>query len=156
MKKRGIFLLLVFSVLVSSLSACTAGGDTADYDLELLAEEIMAAGVFSDILTKVSPEIAESLYGYEDIDITELVLYCSTGATTEEIGLFKCGDENSAAIILEKAKVRLTSQYNIYESYAPAEMPKLNNAVCKAEGNYVFYIVSIDSAAVMRVLEAKE
>lgn len=156
MKKRCIIPILVFSLLLGGLSACSVSknGGFAEYDLKLLAEDIVESEAFSDILTEVSQDIAKSLYGYGAEDVIEGRLLCSTGATTEEIGLFKCRDKEAASRVLEKAEARIVTQGNIYESYAPEEIPKLNNAVCKAEGNYVFYIVSTDSKSVKQVLKS--
>lgn len=145
-----VLLVLVLAALILSFSGC--GTDDAaqprEYDLEAVAAELTASDAFSDILSAVTVETGSKFYGFDTADVKESVMYCSTGATAEEIGLFKCVDEAAAARVLESAQARGTSQKAAYESYAPAEIPKLESAVIKADGLYVFYIVANDYSGV--------
>lgn len=154
MNKKTSSLLLAVVLLVAVLSGCSGGnnGDGKQYDLDALADSISKTGAFSDILNEVSSDMAKNLYGYEAEDVTDSRLLCSTGATTEEIGLFKCSDEDAAARVEALAKARIQSQITAYESYAPAEVTKLNDAVVTAKGQYVFYVVSTDSSKVEKAI----
>jgi len=152
MKRVGLA-FLAFCMVFGALTGCTEKAKPAEYDLEALGKQIADSGAFSDILSPVNKEIAASFYGFEDAEVTECVEYCSTGATTEEIALIKCADEEAAAKISAKAKARVETQRTIYESYAPLEMPKLDDAIVTQDGLYVFYIVSADSAKVQAVLD---
>lgn len=140
---------MVFGVF----SGCAKKTGPVQYDLEKLAAQLKDSGAFSDFLSPVTKDIAASFYGFEDADVTEFVLYCSTGATTEEIGLFKCANEEAAAKLKENAAQRVQTQKTIYESYAPAEPPKLDDAIVTQNGLYVFYIVSADASKAQAVLD---
>ncbi len=124
-----------------------------EYDLGGLAMDICGTNAFSDILDTVSAEVAAGLYGIEPGDVEESRLMCSTGATAEEIGLFKCTDEEAAARVEAKANDRIKLQKKAYESYAPEEIPKLDDAVITKKGAYVFYVVSTDSSKIKKVIK---
>lgn len=159
MKKRLFLIIFSACLMVGILSGCANKADdsssqeTKEYDLEELAMDIYNTNEFSDILDTVSAEAAEGLYGIDPADLENSYVMCSTGATAEEIGLFRCVDEDAAARVQAKAKDRIESQKAAYESYAPEEIPKLDDAVIKSTGVYVFYVVSTDSAEVEKVLK---
>lgn len=142
MKKASLLLLAVCFIM--ALSAGCSSHEKV-YDVNLLADSLEDSGAFSDILSEVDIKIAAALYGFDEADVAESKLLCSTGATTEEIGIFKCVDKAAAARVLAFAQKRVESQRTAYESYAPAEMPKLDEAIVEQKGVYVFYIVSNDA-----------
>ena len=151
MKKVGSIFLAACMIL-GSLTGCTQKSKTANYDLDSLSSQLEASGAFSDILSPVDIKIAATQYGIDLIDVVESKVFCSTGATTEEIGLFKCTNDEAAARVKAAADERVKSQRTAYESYAPAEMPKLDDAIVTLKGVYVFYIVSADSSKAQAVL----
>ena len=153
MNKKLSSVLFAILLLLGLMSGCSAAnsGDK-EYDLDTLANDISETGAFSDILSEVTPDIAKNVYGYENDDVSESRLLCSTGATTEEIGLFKCKDDDAATRVETLAKERIQTQKNIYESYAPAEITKLNDAIVAKKGQYVFYVVSTDSSKVEKII----
>ncbi|MEG0035472.1 MAG: DUF4358 domain-containing protein [Oscillospiraceae bacterium] len=153
--KNKILLLLAVGVPFCLISGCVPAAKPAEYDLAALSSEVSKSGAFSDLLSPVQVDVAASLYSFDPKDVAECNLLCSTGATTEEIGLFKCSDEAAATRVKSAADARVKSQRTAYESYAPNEMPKLDEAIVSQNGLYVFYIVSTDSAKVDAVLKAK-
>ncbi len=145
--------LLAFCMIVGAFTGCAQTAKPTEYDLEAIATQLQESGAFSDFLSPITKEIAASFYGFEDADVTDCVVYCSTGATTEEIALFKCANEEAATKLKLNANKRIETQKTIYESYAPAEPPKLDDAIVTQDGLYVFYIVSVDSTKVQSVLD---
>ena len=143
--KKTLSIILAFCLFAAIATGCAP--KAAEYDLDLLSDKLESSGAFSDILSEVELPVAAILYGFNEADIAEGKLLCSTGATTEEIGLFKCVDESAAAKVFSAAEARVSSQRSAYESYAPAEMPKLDEAIVVNDGVYVFYIVSADAEA---------
>ncbi len=152
--KKTLIVLLALCLMVVAFTACAPKAETAEYDIDKLAEKIKDSGAFSDILSPIDGSIVPGLYGVLASDIEEAVVLCSTGATTEEIGIFKCIDKEAAERLVSAAEKRIISQKNLYESYAPAEPPKLDEAIVKADGIYVFYIVSADSSKVQGILNS--
>jgi len=151
MKKVGLIFLAACMVL-GSLTGCSQKSKTVNYDLDALSSQLEASGAFSDILSPVDIKIAATQYGIDTKDVAESKVFCSTGATTEEIGLFKCTNDEAAARVKAAADERVKSQRTAYESYAPAEMPKLDDAIVTLNGVYVFYIVSADTSKAQAVL----
>ncbi|MBP8639977.1 MAG: DUF4358 domain-containing protein [Oscillospiraceae bacterium] len=154
MKRVGL-LLLAACMITGIFSGCVQEAKPAVYDLEALSSQLEQSGAFSDILSPVSKDIAKSFYGFEDADVTECVVLCSTGATTEEIALFKCATEEAATKLKASADKRVQTQKETYESYAPAEPPKLDDAIVTQNGLYVFYIVSADYTKAQAVIDTQ-
>ncbi|MEA4894061.1 MAG: DUF4358 domain-containing protein [Oscillospiraceae bacterium] len=153
MKKLSL-ILITFCMIFAVFTGCGRKTVPAEYDLAALATQLQESGAFSDFLSPVTKEIAASFYGFEDSDVTDCVVYCSTGATTEEIALFKCSGEEAASKLKANADKRIETQKTIYESYAPAEPPKLDDAIVKKDGLYVFYIVSANSEKAQKVIDS--
>lgn len=151
--KRISLIFLTLLMVFALLSGCAAKTQAA-YDLNALSSQLSDSGAFSDIISPVEADIAVQLYGISSGDVAESVVLCSTGATTEEIGLFKCSGEDAAAKVYEAAKKRVETQRDTYQSYAPGEMPKLDDAIVKQSGVYVFYVVSNDYTKAQAVLDA--
>lgn len=151
--KKVFTLILAAGLLVTALAACGTKTQTKTLDLAAMAADLKENGGFSDIISPVKSDVAASLYGVDASTIAETQLYCSTRATTEEIGLFKCTDEKNAAALYEAAKKRVETQRTTYSSYAPDEIPKLDDAIVKQDGTYVIYIVTADNAKAQAVLD---
>ena len=151
MKKIGL-IFLTTCMIFGIFTGCSQKAKTISFDLDSLSSQLMDSGAFSDILSPVDIKIAASQYGFDAADVTESKVLCSTQATTEEIGLFKCSSEDAAARVKTAAAARVESQRETYESYAPAEMPKLDDAIVTQNGLYVFYIVSADASKAQAVL----
>ncbi len=151
MKKR-ISVILVLLLVMSILAACESQ-QAVQFDPQPAAEAIYASGAFSDILSPIQGKIAAMLYNVDEANIAECSVYCSTGATAEEIAVFRCKDEASAAALKQAAQQRIQSQKDAYSSYAPLEIPKLDNALLRSSGVYVVCVVADDYAAVTPILD---
>lgn len=152
--KRALSSIMVL-LCVFALAGCGKGssGEATGYDIDELSAKIVDSGAFSDILSEVNDDIVISYYGFDAADVDTMRVYISTGATTEEVGLFKCKDSEAASRVLAKAQDRAQAQKDAYQSYAPGEVPKLDDAVIKADGVYVFYIVANDYGPVNSLLK---
>lgn len=149
--KRLVLILTAVCLALALLCACAP--EPKEYDLDEMASAIEETGSFTDILNEVTLEMAATLYNVDESLIDDCVVLCSTGATTEEIGLFKCADAEAAKLIEQAAADRAEAQKLAYESYAPGEIPKLDDAVLKRDGVYVFFIVSNDPTAVAEIVK---
>jgi len=154
MKRIGL-VLLAACMAFGVLSGCGQKAKPVEYDFAAMSSQLEQSGAFSDFLSPITKEIAASFYGFESADVTDCAVLCSTGATTEEIALFKCATEDAAAKLKANAAARVETQRAIYESYAPLEMPKLDDAIVTQNGLYVFYIVSADYTKAQAVLDGQ-
>ena len=105
--KKALTLILAAGLLIAALAACGSKTTPKDYDLAAMAADLKDNGGYSDIISPVVKDVAAKLYNVDAAGIADCQVYCSTKATTEEIGLFKCTDEKAAAALYEAAKARV-------------------------------------------------
>lgn len=134
--------ILIIIVLLLALTFSSCGSKTArDADFESLSRELLASEAFTDILNPVSADIAAELYGIDPGDIAEVRLFCSTGATAEEIALFRASGSDAAGRILTAVNARIQAQIGSYSDYVPEELPKLENAIIEQLENIIILVV---------------
>lgn len=121
---------------------------------EALAAELLAGSAFSDTLEPADGKIGCYLYGLAETDASAMYFCLSSGATAEEIAIFRCADEVSALLVEEAARARLDYQRESFGSYVPEEVPKLESAILRREGSCVLLCVAADYEAVNAVLNA--
>ena len=152
MTRRQWTALAALVVMAALCAGC--GGDTAvEMDLPSAAAQLLAADCFTDELTEPAEGIALRLYQVDEADVAECMLYCSSGATAEEIALFRASDAAAAGRIAEACEGRIARQTESFRSYVPEELPKLEDAVIRTEGCYVLCVVAADAAAAAAVLD---
>lgn len=147
--KRIILCLLALAMCLS-LAAC--GGDK-EADLQDMAKELKDSGAFTDQLSEPAEGVAQQIYGYDAADVQECVMYYGTGATAEEIFLARCTDSAAAQRIQTLCQARVQNQIASFETYVPAEVPKLQNAVIGTAGNVAVMVVSNDSNTCQSIVE---
>ncbi len=99
----------------------------------------------------VDEEIFFSLYDLDEIDVKEVTLYASTGATAEEVAVIKTKDGKAEAV--EKAcRKRIEAQKQGFEDYVPKELEKLEKPVIMKAGNSVIMVVCDDREAAEKLL----
>lgn len=152
--KKALIIILVLACLAGCLSGC--GGDKVveSMDFAALSTALLDAGIYSDLMSPLEKDIAAMLYSLDESDISECMLYCGTGATVEEIALFKAVDEAAAGRIAQAANNRKAAQKTSFENYVPEELPKLDKAIIKSSGLFVVYIVATDDAKAQEILKA--
>lgn len=152
--KRLVILALAAVLAMGLLAGCGSDGvETADFGPETAAQELLESKAFSDILSPVTAKVAAALYGVKETDISACAVFCSTGATAEEIAIFKVQDENLARQLETAARARLKSQAAAYAGYGPQEVPKLEAADVRRQGVYVSCVVSADTEAAAAVMD---
>ncbi len=165
MKKLTLPALLLSLCLL--LSACSGGGgetpDPSDagtagpeaperYALEL-ADALVEAGAFSEDLEELDKDTVAVMYGVEINDLTEVKAYSSAGATAEEVAVLHFTSEETAGYAQKAMALYLEARAAAYADYLPAEVPKLENAVCQQKGDSVLLLVANDQDAAQAVLD---
>ena len=150
--KKLLILSLAFLIMLLSFVGC-GGQKTVEFDPQAAADALLASEAFSDILSPIQPAVAAMLYNVSAESIDTCSVCCSTGATAEEIALFRCVDEPSAAALKEAVEQHVQAQKDAYASYAPLEIPKLDNALLRSSGVYVVCVVAADSDAAAAILD---
>lgn len=151
--KRVLFFLL--SLTLISFVFCGCGEKkVTDVDIDLLSSQLLESGGFSDILCPLTANIAAALYDIDENDFEDFALYCSTGASAEEIALFKAKDEGAALRIKDAVDARIQKQISSYGSYVPSEVPKLESAIVRQEGVFVIYITSNEPDKAKEIIDS--
>jgi len=143
MKKKIAALLAACFLL---LAGCGASAPAQPFDSSVV-DALMAGTSFSEVLEVVDADIACLLYGIDEALITHCTAYLSTGATAEELTLFVLADESGAETVKAACEKRVADQIAAYESYGPAEVDKLEEAIIQVRGNTVLLVVANDAAA---------
>ena len=74
----------------------------------------------------------------------EAVAYIAGGALSDEMIVFTAPDEATAQKTLENVKAHIEERSELFASYAPAEVAKLEKAYTIQKGKYVVVCVTED------------
>lgn len=152
MKK--ILALLLAVCLFAFAAGCGDSDKGPEVDVAALAAELGAADIFDDIVSEMPAELAPRFYSYDEADVVTCALYQSTLAAAEEVFVAECTDHEAAKRVMEACDGRVEDQIAAYESYVPAEVPKLESSLCMAAGKYVFFVVSNNTDEAQRIVES--
>ncbi len=149
LKKIAAFAMVVITCI--TLSSC---GETKNItmDIEALATELKDNITYQDQLEQIEPDMVKMLYDVEEYADNSIV-YMGSGATAEEIAVFECKDADAGKKVEEIVKQHVQDQITSFESYVPAEVAKLKEAVVRSGGKYVALCVSDDSAAANKIMD---
>ncbi|MBR4658219.1 MAG: DUF4358 domain-containing protein [Clostridia bacterium] len=151
-----IAVLCIAFVLVSA--AC--GGNDGPKEVTKSAEAIYAlvstAGKFGG-MTAVPARDMEDVYGVDPSKIAESAWYMSENPSlnADEAGIFKVNDAAYADTLAGLLRDRIARQLQVAETYSPDEAAKLKAAQVVTAGDWVYYCVGAENAAMMEVLRAE-
>ena len=113
---------------------------------------MVEATTFNDEVIAISADVVPNYYTIPDSVEDYAVYMCPTGATVEEISVFRTSD---AAAVEEMIQTHLDARKTEYESYRPDEVKKLDGAAVVKSGDYVAVIIADDTAAAEAAFEAE-
>ncbi|MBO4331009.1 MAG: DUF4358 domain-containing protein [Oscillospiraceae bacterium] len=148
MKKALVFTLLIFLIFYGCSSKPT------DIDIFSLADSVSASSAFSEELAQADSTIGCYLYGIDPELPEDSVFLFSSGATSEELAVFKMRSEADAEAAEAAVRERISSQRASFSDYGPDELPKLDKAVVKRSGVYTVLCVASDSTAAESAIAA--
>lgn len=153
--KKIVMLALAAAIGVLALAGCGQKGETA-YSTDLV-ERIAQAGAFSEELEELDAQTAFALYklgdyGLAEENLTDCAVLRSAGATCEEGAVLVLSDQDKAAQAEQAVKAYVDGQIAANESYRPAEIPKLEQALVEQRGNSVLLVVANDLEAAKGVI----
>lgn len=152
--KRKISIFLCFAALVLLFSSCSSKDKKSpEIDLSELSAALLESGAFAEELELIDNDIGCYIYGMEENAETETLFYMSSGATADELTIFKSADEASASELEKSVSERLDYQKRSFEAYNPDEVTKLDGAVLKTSGVYVLLVVADDYDAANSVID---
>ncbi|MEG1067424.1 MAG: DUF4358 domain-containing protein [Anaerovoracaceae bacterium] len=139
MKK--ILSVLLITVMCIGLVACGSDSDkeAKDIDVDDFASYVMDNYKFEDQLTKLDSAMIGNIYQVEEG--VEATLYIGSGATAEEIAIFKTTDKSKLSKMKENIDAHIEKQKTDFASYMPKETKKLDNAVVEEYSSYIAVVV---------------
>ncbi len=150
MKKYKIVAVLLTALLVLGLAAC-GSGKTVDPQAAL--KTIRDNVPFSEELTELDKAAVCKNYDLEDADLAGWAAAIGSGATAENAVVLEGADRAAAGRIEAALRAFLEDWIEGYSDYKPEEVPKLEQAVLKTQGNYVILCVPADSGKAAAVVK---
>lgn len=152
--KKLILLILTISTL--TLVACNGNNSSSgekSLDVVALATALTEQVKFEDQLTLMDTTLLLPLFDIDDALLSNSAVYISTGATAEEVAVFEAVDDKSAKAVNESVLARINTQKAGFESYVPAEIKKLDEAILIQSGVYVIMCVTSDVDNASKIIE---
>lgn len=150
MKK--VISIIFAAALLLSTAACGDNGsaDISNASAAEIASAVMEKTVFVDEMLELQTKIASDFYDIPD-GVDDFVVYMSSsGATAEELSVFKCADSSQAKLVKSACEKRVEALKEKFEDYIPAELDKINSAVIKERGNFVMFICADSTAEAVK------
>lgn len=135
-----------------SQEASAAVQTGADAKVNDLAEKLNQDVEHGETLTKLDGAGLERVYRIGSEDVAAAAGYTGSGATVDQISVWKAADDAAADRIWDTLRDFLDTQIESYSSYMPDEVPKLENAVLERSGEYIALCISEDSAAAREII----
>ena len=136
----------IISALVLSIM-CLSGCGGSEIDMTEAANSLLTGVTFAEELQPTSENISLRRLGLNEADVESCIAYASTNAVVDEFAIVKATNP-------EGVESSIDSQIQTYQSYAPDEVAKLNNAIVQVSGDYVIYVVSSDNTAAQSVVDS--
>ena len=150
MKRSLTKLLCLAAALCLLLGACSAPADSgsAAFDPEAATQAVLDSGAFSVELTELDAALLYDFsgYGLDSSTLTASKAYSASGFA-EQVSVTVWKDEAAAQAAVDMFKTYLEDMAATYKDYAPAEVPKLENAVLEQRGSSVLLAVANDAGA---------
>lgn len=132
--------LLCMLILLVVLYGCTVS--ETPYTISD-AQILLEADLFNGDMGPVDKYIVSQLYGIDEDAILDFICYiaANTASSADELTIFVLTDENAAKLAEDACQKRAENQIEASRNYAPAAVPRLENAVIRRIGNTVLFAV---------------
>ena len=146
--KKLILILCCLLMLVS------CGAPEKTVEMSVVTNTVKNTATFRDMTYEPETQVVLDFYALSN-EVSECYLIISaTGATAEEIAVFKLSDKSNAASVLEKCETRKQDRIDLYKDYRPDEMGILEETEIFSKGDYVFYICADNKTEIKTQLES--
>ena len=149
--KRSLTKLMGLAAAVCLLlGACSSPAESgaAPFDPEAATQAVLDSGAFSVELTELDAALLYDFsgYGLDASSLTASRAYSASGFA-EQVSVTVWTDEAAAQAAVDMFRTYLEDMAATYKDYAPAEVPKLENAVLEQRGSSVLLAVANDADA---------
>lgn len=154
MKRISLIIIITLIIIVSIFLVINFNNkqNIIEIDIEELGKKISESGVFQDEIAKVDKEIVYKAYGFDDNLIKEIVSYQGSGATSEEILILQVNEKENLNEVKERINNRIEERKEIFASYLPKEVYKLENNIFRVYNNYIIMCISNDNEKVDEII----
>lgn len=150
MKRSLTKLLCLAAALCLLLGACSSPAESGStpFDPEAATQAVLDSGAFSVELTELDAALLYDFsgYGLDASALTASKAYSASGFA-EQVSVTVWTDEAAAQAAVDMFRTYLEDMAATYKDYAPAEVPKLENAVLEQRGSSVLLAVANDADA---------
>ncbi|MDE6579615.1 MAG: DUF4358 domain-containing protein [Ruminiclostridium sp.] len=160
--------LLIPAMLLTGCSKTEQGGNTdtrQEQTEDNPAVSVSASEVVKAVLAEISinssvekgKDDIENYYSSLDTATVEDAAFalCGSGALPDEIAVIKCKSAEDAKNAETALKSKLEKQKELFSTYTPDEMYKLEGAVIFTKGNYAVFIALSDNDKAKSIVEGK-
>ena len=159
--KKIVSIVLLALILVT---AASCGGrtntDAQNIDIEKTALALVENLPFdSDIKDTENSVVANidriyEVFSVSADDVTKACFYRDMSAgSAEEVAAFECADSQAVENVKAALNNRMTYLHDQWQSYGPAQVPKIDGAAIVTKGNCVFFAISNDSSQAQQIVE---
>ena len=141
------------AVLLLLLAGCSGKDKKPEPSISEISSALLSSDVFSEPLETVDSSVGIAVFELNSDDIESAEFYMSSGATAEELAVFKLKSSDSVKALTDALGKRIKMQSDSFASYKPSEVPKLEKAEIRTSGSTVAYCVSENSEAAAKLLD---
>ena len=145
--RKTISLLLAALLLGGLLAGCGASAQKKDVPAADIAESVMGALGMTDKMVDTASVVIEGYMQLSPDQFGDYAVYHNAyGTAVDEFGIFKAGTLSVSEVkeAVEGYLVKLRGG-SMAALYTPEEMPKLDGAELRTNGDYVMYCVLSDA-----------
>ena len=138
--------VLFIAVLAGFLVFVYSRASAKDVDLEKVETKLTETTDIMTLMTEASDRDLMQFIGLDASSYDQVIYYRNTTAlAVDELLIVKAKDESQLSDVEDAVNARIKSQIKAYDSYGPAQVKQLKNALQLEKGNYYFYCTG-DSA----------
>ena len=138
--------ILFIAILAGFLVFVYSRASAKDVDLEKVETKLTETTDIMTLMTEASDRDLMQFIGLDASSYEQVIYYRNTTAlAVDELLIVKAKDESQLSDVEDAVNARIKSQIKAYDSYGPAQVKQLKNALQLEKGNYYFYCTG-DSA----------
>lgn len=148
----------IFSIALLLVLLCSCGGNSATLDIDGTVDALRESTAFPEAMVELEAHTAFQMYrladyGVSEEDVEHCRVFVPQSVISDEMAFFQTTSEDTAKLIADAFAARVKVQAASFSGYGPDQVPKLNDAIIKQDGCFVYLIVAEDYEAVQTVLK---
>lgn len=142
---------LAMALLVFLITAGCSGRSAPEIDGQAVLRSLLEQAAFDTALSEVGDYAA--LYFPNLPEGTEVRLYMGNGCFADEAALLTLPEEADGDSAMQSVREHIAQLRDQFMNYFPAEVDKIDRAVIRQSGRYIFLCITNDSANAVLILD---